>query len=80
MKRADPFTKLVVACLLLAGPRLLAAATDKPSEEWELDDLKNDPQEMASLYADPAQAKRIAKQKTELERLREHYQVPDDHR
>lgn len=50
------------------------------NEEWELYDLKSDPKEMKSLYRDPTQAKRVTRLKAELERLREQYQVPDDHR
>jgi arylsulfatase A-like enzyme len=48
-------------------------------EEWELYDLKRDPQEMKSLYDNPAQAKRIKAMKKELQRLRKYYQVPSDH-
>ncbi len=48
-------------------------------EEWELFDLKTDPDEMNSIYNDPAQAGRIAKMKAELKRLREFYQVPAEH-
>ena len=47
-------------------------------EEWEFYDLRKDPNEMKSLYADPAQKDRIAEMKKELQRLREFYQVPDE--
>jgi arylsulfatase A-like enzyme len=46
-------------------------------EEWELYDLKNDPNEMQSLYDTPEYAARVAELKGELQRLREQYQVPD---
>jgi arylsulfatase A-like enzyme len=46
-------------------------------EEWELYDLKNDPNEMQSLYDNPEYAARVAELKGELQRLREQYQVPD---
>jgi arylsulfatase A-like enzyme len=45
-------------------------------EEWELYDLETDPNEMHSIYDDPAQQERIAQLKQELLRLREQYQVP----
>ena len=48
-------------------------------EEWELFDLKTDPEEMNSIYNDPEQAGRIAEMKAELQRLREFYQVPGEH-
>jgi arylsulfatase A-like enzyme len=47
-------------------------------EEWELYDLETDPNEMRSIYADPAQRERIAELKQELQRLRAHYRVPND--
>ncbi|MHC4433547.1 MAG: sulfatase family protein [Planctomycetota bacterium] len=46
-------------------------------EEWEFYDLHTDPNEMNSIYDDPAQKSRIAEMKKELKRLRKHYQVPD---
>jgi arylsulfatase A-like enzyme len=46
-------------------------------EEWEFYDLVRDPNEMTSLYAEPEQAGRIAEMKTELQRLREVYEVPE---
>jgi arylsulfatase A-like enzyme len=49
-------------------------------EEWELYDLKTDPNEMNSVHDDPAQAQRVEELKAELQRLRRHYRVPDDHR
>lgn len=45
-------------------------------EEWELFDLKTDPHEMKSVYDDPAQTRRVARLKRELQRLREFYDVP----
>lgn len=44
--------------------------------EWELFDLEKDPNQMKSVYADPAQAGVVAELKAELERLARHYQVP----
>ncbi len=49
-------------------------------DEWELFDLETDPQELNSVYADPAYASLVDELKTELTRLREHYAVPDDPR
>ncbi len=45
--------------------------------EWELYDRKKDPQEMKSVYADPAYAGAVAELKKELARLRVHYKVPE---
>jgi arylsulfatase A-like enzyme len=45
-------------------------------EEWEFYDLQNDPNEMKSIYTDPAQKKRITEMKKELQRLRNFYKVP----
>ncbi len=41
--------------------------------EWELYDLKNDPQEMKSVYDDPAYADLVEELKAELQRLRKLY-------
>ena len=49
-------------------------------DEWELFDLETDPQELNSVYADPAYASVVEELKTELARLREHYAVPEDTR
>jgi len=49
-------------------------------DEWELFDLGNDPMELNSVYTDPAYAKTITTLKEELDRLRTHYQVPEDER
>jgi arylsulfatase A-like enzyme len=46
--------------------------------EWELFDLQNDPQEMKSVYDDPAYATIINDLKQELTRLRTELKVPDD--
>lgn len=46
-------------------------------EEWELFDLKTDPNEMKSQYGNPEYAARVEALKLELTRLRAHYQVPD---
>ena len=49
-------------------------------KEWELFDLKEDPNELKSLTDDPAQADRVKELKGELARLRELYKVPEDTR
>ena len=49
-------------------------------DEWELYDLEKDPDELTSVYEDPEYANVVAELKAELERLREHYTVPDDNR
>jgi len=46
-------------------------------EEWELFDLRADPDEMVNLYNDPAQQPLIESLKTELQRLRDLYAVPE---
>ena len=47
--------------------------------EWELFDLKNDPNELKSVYADATYTKIVKRLKKELNRLREQYQIgPDD--
>jgi len=43
-------------------------------DEWELYDLKKDPQEMRSVYDDPKYAGVVRELKAELRRLREQYQ------
>ncbi|MGD7654157.1 MAG: sulfatase family protein [Verrucomicrobiales bacterium] len=47
-------------------------------EEWELYDLKNDPNEMTSLYDHPEMKERVKALKQELKRLKEQYEVPED--
>ncbi len=47
---------------------------------WELYDLKNDPNELYSLYGKPGYEEMTAKLKTELTRLRKQYKVPTDNR
>lgn len=47
-------------------------------DEWELFDLQKDPNEMRSVYADPANADLVKDLKAELVRLQKLYQVPDD--
>lgn len=47
-------------------------------DEWEFYDLKKDPNEMQSVYDDPAYASEVATLKSELARLRTHYQVPEE--
>ena len=46
-------------------------------DEWELYDLQQDPDEISNLASDPAQANRIASLRSELDRLRSYYGVPD---
>ncbi len=48
--------------------------------EWELFDLASDPMELTSVYDDAAYADVVTELKAELERLRTHYQVPEDTR
>jgi arylsulfatase A-like enzyme len=48
-----------------------------PIDEWELYDLKSDPQEMKSVYGDPAVAEVQKRLTDELGRLRKQYQVPE---
>jgi arylsulfatase A-like enzyme len=53
--------------------------TDVPNgEEWELFDLKTDPNEMISIYDQPKQSARIKELKAELDRLRDYYDVPEN--
>ena len=47
-------------------------------DEWEMYDLEKDPNEMQSVYDDPAYADIQAKLHAELQRLREHYQDGED--
>jgi arylsulfatase A-like enzyme len=42
-------------------------------DEWELYDLEKDPQEMASVYDDPAYAEVVQEMKAELQLLRDQY-------
>jgi arylsulfatase A-like enzyme len=46
-------------------------------EEWELYDLKNDPQEMNNLYNNPESAALVQDLKKELGHLKELYKVPE---
>jgi arylsulfatase A-like enzyme len=48
------------------------------TDEWELFDNVKDPQQLRSVYADPAYAKTLVELKTELTRLRALYQDRDD--
>ena len=45
-----------------------------PLNEWELYDNGKDPQQLKSVYADPAYAKTVVELKAELERLRKQYE------
>jgi arylsulfatase A-like enzyme len=45
-----------------------------PVKEWELYDNEKDPQQLRSVYADPAYADTVKELKTELERLRRQYE------
>ena len=46
-------------------------------EEWELFDLKTDPSEMKSVYADAGKSEVIQSLEAELVRLKKHYKVPE---
>jgi arylsulfatase A-like enzyme len=46
------------------------------TDEWELFDLERDPDELRSVYDDPAYADVVARLKTRLADLRERYRVP----
>jgi len=46
-------------------------------DEWELFDLQNDPNELRSVYDDPAYAEVRDRLAIRLEKLREEYRVPD---
>ena len=48
------------------------------TNEWELYDLKKDPQQMRSVYSDPAYAKTLAELKIELDRLRQQFKDDSD--
>jgi hypothetical protein len=43
------------------------------TDEWELFDLENDPQQMHSVYANPEYSATVTELKTELARLRTQY-------
>ena len=45
---------------------------------WEFFDLENDPDELQSLYDDPAYADAVATLKQKLADLRAQYQVPEE--
>ena len=47
---------------------------------WELYELEKDPQELTSVYGEPAFAKITEALKKELSRLRKEYKVPEDTR
>ena len=47
-------------------------------EEWELFDVKSDPNEMKSVYNDPEKAGKIKELKAELDRLKKVYEVPEN--
>lgn len=47
-------------------------------DEWELFDLQRDPDELKSVYSDPAYAGVVRELTAEVQRLQQHYQVPDD--
>jgi arylsulfatase A-like enzyme len=47
-------------------------------DEWELFDLKNDPEEMTSVFNDPDYEPVVAELKQRLSELRQQYLVPDE--
>ena len=46
-------------------------------DQWELYDLRNDPDELHNLYGDPAQQPLVARLKAELARLRQEVRDED---
>lgn len=48
------------------------------SDEWELFDLAEDPDELRSVYANPRYADVVEELEAELGRLRQRYRVPDE--
>ncbi|MFK8111374.1 MAG: sulfatase [Rubripirellula sp.] len=55
------------------------ALEGKKIDDWELFDLKKDPNELKNVYDDPSYAEMRTRLQTELSRLREQYKVtPDD--
>ena len=56
----------------------LYALEGETIDDWELFDLSSDPNELTSVYDDPAYAQVRGRLERELERLRTSYQVPDD--
>ena len=53
------------------GPKL-------PHDEWELYDLKNDPEEMDNIYNKPEMKNKVGELKTTLSNLKRQYNVPAD--
>ena len=49
------------------------------TNEWELFDLKSDPNELTNIY-DKVPGEVTTNLKAELDRLRKHYKVPEDTR
>ncbi len=54
------------------------ALEEQTIDDWELFDLSKDPNELVSVYGDSGYAKIQESLSQELQRLREHYHVPDD--
>ncbi len=50
----------------------------KPHQEWELFDLKEDPDELHSVYQDPAYRSVRERLKVQLAELRREYDVPQN--
>ncbi|MFK7736356.1 MAG: sulfatase [Pirellulaceae bacterium] len=50
----------------------------QPRNDWEFFDLAKDPNELTSVYGDPAYKEAQQRMETELAQLRELYQVPSD--
>lgn len=46
------------------------------TDEWELFDLKKDPQEMKSVYSDPSYASKVKTMKAELAKIKAKYKAP----
>ena len=50
----------------------------KPHQEWELFDLEKDPDELQSVYQDPAYRSVRGRLKVQLAELRREYDVPQN--
>jgi arylsulfatase A-like enzyme len=58
--------------------KLIRFYDPQAAEGWELYDLEKDPHELRNVYSDAAYAEKLAELKTELQRLRQHYDDTDE--